>query len=212
MDRRERIVAGVVGLLVLAWFVPDLVGVLLMLFSALVFVIAVVGLLRPSLVRIPDRMAAVWAFALSVGLFVGGGVLMSPENGEGTAMDSPRPTGLYLEHLNSEDRVTAEREMDLAVSEPDPCSLTAADMRGMAQTEIDRVWNACVEQQGGSAQVDAAAGISPELIDIEGMTHCNVRLQDAARVLYRDGALYRWTATETRRAVSRTDAVGRFVT
>ena len=33
------------------------------------------------------------------------------------------------------------------------------------------------------------------LLDIEGMTHCNVRLQDAARVLYGQGALYRWTAT-----------------
>ena len=67
---------------------PDFIGVLLMLFSALVFVIAVVGLLRPSLVRIPDRMAAVWAFALSVGLFIGGGMLLSPPNGESTASDT----------------------------------------------------------------------------------------------------------------------------
>ena len=146
MDRRERIVAGVAGLLVLAWFVPDLVGVLLMLFSALVFVIAVVGLLRPSLVRIPDRMAAVWAFALSVGLFVGGGMLLSPPNGESTASDTPSP--VYLEHLDTEDR-----------NMPSP-------------------------------------SLASRVLDLEGMTHCNVRLQDAARVLYRDGALYRWTATE----------------
>lgn len=52
MGRRERIVAGVVGLLVLAWVAPDLVGALLMLFSVLVFVIAVVGLMRPSLVEV----------------------------------------------------------------------------------------------------------------------------------------------------------------
>lgn len=88
MGRRERIVAGVVGFLVLAWVAPDLVGALLMLFSFLVFAIAVVGLVWPSLVRLPDRMAAVWAFALSVGMFVGGGMLLAPQNGESTASDS----------------------------------------------------------------------------------------------------------------------------
>ena len=149
MNRRERIVAGVVGLLVLAWFVPDLVGVLLMLFSALVVVIAVIGLLRPSLVRIPDRMAAVWAFALSVGLFVGGGMLLSPPNGESTASDTPSP--VYLEHLNHEDRETVE-------SGEDP-------------------------------------SLGARLLDIEGMTHCNVSLQAAARLIYAEGALHRWKAT-----------------
>ena len=163
MDRRERVVAGVAGLLVLAWFVPDLVGVLLMLFSALVFVIAVVGLLRPSLVRIPDRMAAVWAFALSVGLFVGGGMLLSPPNGESTASDEQAAT---------------VRE------EP-------------------------VERESVPAPLLAA-----RLLDIEGMTHCNVRLQDAARVLYREGALYRWTATEIEERFGRmlSDDPGRDIT
>ena len=130
MDRRERVVAGVAGLLVLAWFVPDLVGVLLMLFSALVFVIAVVGLLRPSLVRIPDRMAAVWAFALSVGLFIGGGMLLSPPNGESTASDVLPVT--------------------------DPCSLTATDMAGMPQEEVDRAWQACLDAQGYGPEQEAS--------------------------------------------------------
>ena len=134
MDRRERIVAGVAGLLVLAWFVPDLVGVLLMLFSALVFVIAMVGLLRPSLVRIPDRMAAVWAFALSVGLFIGGGMLLSPPNGESTASDMP-----------------------LVTEQPaDPCSLTAADFGEMSQEEQDRAWQVCLDAQGYGPEQEAA--------------------------------------------------------
>lgn len=134
MDRRERIVAGVAGLLVLAWFVPDLVGVLLMLFSALVFVIAAIGLLRPSLVRIPDRMAAVWAFALSVGLVVGGGMLLSPPNGESTASDV----------------------MPVTERPADPCNLTATGMTGMSQDEADQAWQACLDAQGYGPEQEAA--------------------------------------------------------
>ena len=91
-DRTQRISVGVFWLLVLlvaAYVAPRFVGALLMLFSLLVFVLAVVGLAWPSLMRLPNRLAAVWVFALSVGMFVGGGMLMAPQNGESTASDVP---------------------------------------------------------------------------------------------------------------------------
>ncbi len=52
-------------------------------------VLAVVGLVWPSLMRLPNRLASAWIFAVAVGLFVGGGVLRSPENGEPTVADTP---------------------------------------------------------------------------------------------------------------------------
>lgn len=89
-DRKHEIGGGVLALfLVAAYLAPGVVGAVLMLFSVLVFVLAMVGLFRPSLMRLPNRLASVWVFAVSVGLFVGGGVLMSPQNGEPTVADVP---------------------------------------------------------------------------------------------------------------------------
>ncbi len=90
--RGDHIKAGVFWLIVLlglGYVFPRFVGAVLILFSALVFVLAVVGLTWPSLIRLPNRLASVWVFAVSVGLFMGGGVLMSPNNGESTASDEP---------------------------------------------------------------------------------------------------------------------------
>ena len=46
------------------------------------------------------------------------------------------------------------------------------------------------------SRLGPVAAPRPDLADIEAMTHCNVRLSDAARVLYGAGNLYRWTETD----------------
>ena len=92
---REQYVKGgafwLIVLLAAGYVAPRFVGVLLMLFSVLVFVLALIGLAWPELMKLPNRLASVWVFTLSVGLFIGGGMLMAPPNGPGTAMDNPRP-------------------------------------------------------------------------------------------------------------------------
>ena len=89
MDARARIVAGVAGLLIAAAVAPSIVGALLMLFSLLVLIFAVIGAVWPSVLKLPNRLASVWVFTLAVGLFLGGGMLISPPNGHGTASDAP---------------------------------------------------------------------------------------------------------------------------
>ena len=88
--RQDRIFTGVAGLVVLlvaAQYLPEVVGTVLITFSLVVFVLAVVGLVRPSLIRIPNRLASVWVFTLAAGLAMGGAVLLSPPNGEMVASD-----------------------------------------------------------------------------------------------------------------------------
>ncbi len=93
MDARtRRIVGGAVGLIgtiVLARRAPDFVAAVLMTFSFVVFVLALVGLVKPSWVRLPNRLAVVWAVAVAFGMFVGGGMLLSPENGSTASSDRP---------------------------------------------------------------------------------------------------------------------------
>ena len=61
MDARtRRIVGGVAGLfgvLILARLAPDFVAAVLMTFSFVVFVLALVGLVKPQWVRLPNRLA-----------------------------------------------------------------------------------------------------------------------------------------------------------
>ena len=119
--RVDRIKAGVfwlIVLLALGYVFPRFVGALLMLFSVLVFVLAVVGLAWPSLMRLPNRLASVWLFAVSVGLFIGGGMLRAPPNGESTASDEPpsAPRGVYMEHLSPADQAVAEQGADPAAA------------------------------------------------------------------------------------------------
>lgn len=146
--RGDHIKAGVFWLIVLlglGYVFPRFVGAVLMLFSALVFVLAVVGLTWPSLIRLPNRLASVWVFAVSVGLFMGGGVLMIPNNGESTASDEPQS----------------------AVAEEAPAPVARTDGR-----------------------------LAARLADAEARAACNVRLTDAARVLFYQGAVHRWTETD----------------
>ncbi|MCY4668861.1 MAG: hypothetical protein OXC29_12860 [Rhodococcus sp.] len=208
---REQYVKGgafwLIVLLAAGYVAPRFVGMLLMLFSVLVFVLAVVGLAWPSVMRLPNRLASVWVFTLSVGLFIGGGMLMAPPNGESTASDEP---------VMAPARTIPRTVPRPAPAPRDPCSLTAADFSRMSQAEADRAWNACVEQQGGSAAVDVAAGISPEseseivrqMLDAEAMTACQDVIQEAARDLYRQGGLYRWTQTALTARLSRRESKG----
>ena len=82
MDARtRRIVVGAVGLLgmfLLAQIAPGFVGGLLLSFGVVAFLWAVVGMIRPQWGRLPNRGAAVWVWALSVGLFIGGGAVLAP--------------------------------------------------------------------------------------------------------------------------------------
>ena len=47
-------------------------------FSIVVFAWAVVGLIRPEWGRIPNRLASVWVWTMSVGLLFGGMALIAP--------------------------------------------------------------------------------------------------------------------------------------
>ena len=201
-NRKMRVAVGVTGLfgfLAAAYAVPQVVGALLMLFSFLVFVVAVTGLIWPPLMRLPNRMTGVWAFAVSVGMFVGGAVLIGPQNGESTASDAQvavnRPGRMSNPETPEEREARIQRSMgagrlerqrrgqaaadrrpqtrspaSVARTAPerrDPCSFTTTEMGRMTQTQIDRIWDACVEQRGGSAQVDADAGISGSTQNME---------------------------------------------
>ena len=113
MDRRERIAAGGAGLFLLllaARVEPEFVAAVLMAFSFCIFVLALVGFVKPSWARIPNRLASVWLLALSFWLFIGGGVLLSPPEDEVTASDAPAAP-VYLEHLNTEDQRVNEEAM-----------------------------------------------------------------------------------------------------
>ena len=85
------VILGLLALLLLVW-APAIVGTILMLLAPLVVVLGGIGLLWPSLMRLPNRLASVWIFTAAVGMFLGGGMLISPQNGEGTASDAPVST------------------------------------------------------------------------------------------------------------------------
>ena len=89
-DARTRsIIGGVAALLIAAAVFPSVVGTLLMLFSVLVLIFAIVGAVWPSILKLPNRLASVWVFTLAFGMFLGGGMLISPPNGNGAASDAP---------------------------------------------------------------------------------------------------------------------------
>ena len=77
MQTRVAVGAGVVGaVLVLARLAPGIVGGVLLLFSALVFVLSIVGLART--VVLPGRMSPAWGFAIAFGLYLGGVAFIAP--------------------------------------------------------------------------------------------------------------------------------------
>ena len=102
------VVFGLVVLLLLLW-APAVIGTILMLFAPLVVLLGVIGLLRPSLMKLPNRLASVWIFTTAVGMFLGGGMLNSPQNGEGTASDAPMPVASSGAVFSSNGPIVTER-------------------------------------------------------------------------------------------------------
>lgn len=134
MDARtRRIGGGVVGLLclfLLAQIAPGFAGGLLITFSVVAFLWAVVGLIRPQWGKLPTRGAAVWVWALSVGLFVAGGVVLAPPEEQTTASDAP---------VNAEtQRVVDAMARDRAERETD--RQTSIDRAQAEREPATRVW------------------------------------------------------------------------
>ena len=111
---RNWTVIGVVSFVIVlaaAAVAPNLVGNVLLGFSLIVFGWACVGLLKPQWGRIPHRLASVWIWAGSVGLFIFGAILIDPPE---TATDPPRreiaesPTGREREVTRRPARPPAE--------------------------------------------------------------------------------------------------------
>ena len=105
---RTRIgVVGVVvllGVLMAATVAPEAVGNILVSLSVLVFVWAVVGLIKPRWGHIPNRMASVWVWAISVGLFTAGALISAPPSEGVDSTETPRRT---------ERAVDVEREVEV---------------------------------------------------------------------------------------------------
>ena len=88
------VLAVVLAAVLAAVLAPRVVGPIMITFSVIAFLWAAIGLLKPSWARLPNRMAAVWVWALSFGLFLGGGALLAPppevSNSNGlTAAETP---------------------------------------------------------------------------------------------------------------------------
>ncbi|MDE0002082.1 MAG: hypothetical protein OXQ29_05270, partial [Rhodospirillaceae bacterium] len=171
MDTRARIVAGVAGLLIAAAVDPSIVGALLMLFSVLVLIFAVIGAVWPSVLKLPNRLASVWVFTLAVGMFLGGGMLISPPNGHGTASDAPaservrRPieSPARDRHIREMERAAeARRRMAARRSAPsgpsgpdpetDPCGYVDQNYNRMSPAERNRMLQACGNVVRGSGR------------------------------------------------------------
>ena len=80
---------ALLGLVLTAVSHPEVVGTLLVALSVLVFAWAVVGLLQPNWGRIPNRVTAVWIWALSGGLLIAGSALVVPPPRDVGESDAP---------------------------------------------------------------------------------------------------------------------------
>lgn len=93
MQTRRALIVGVIALAavsIAAVLAPQIVGAALAAFSVVVFLVALIGLSRPEWVRLPNRAASVWVWALSFGLLIAGSTLMAPPDGDVARSDAPR--------------------------------------------------------------------------------------------------------------------------
>ncbi len=82
METRVAVGVGAVFVVLFAAVqAPSFVGGALVGFSIVAFAWAVVGLIRPEWGRLPNRLASVWVWMVSVGLLIGGGVMIAPQAG-----------------------------------------------------------------------------------------------------------------------------------
>lgn len=158
-------VVGVVALflvLLAASYGQQAAGIVLVSFSILVFVWASVGLLRPSWARLPNRLASVWVWALSVGLLVAGGMLQAPpsEVARSDAADRPaaadygRPEGTpeWLEPRTPEEQAEVDEAAGRRAARQNP-NVVSADTwtNGPWPLTVDGGLLTCVQESGGPA-------------------------------------------------------------
>ena len=176
-----RVVVGFYGLilvLALVWLAPGFLARILFTFSTIAFVWAAVGFYRPAWARIPNRLAGVWILTMSFGLFLGGGVLLSPPNGspnEGSVVSDAQMSAA----ADSARRRVQERE---ALERHRAATSTAADPEPPAPDPTERRERAAQERR---------STLLERLMDADGMGMCNIRLQNAARAVYGAGGMYR---------------------
>ena len=156
MQTRRALVVGVVALAVVsiaAVIAPQTTGAVIAAFSLVVFLIALIGLARPEVVRLPNRVASVWVWALSFGLLLAGSTLMAPRNGDVVSSDVPRgmtrQEGLAL---------ATRREARTARAETAVASVVSSRGERSAAVCVERGWYA-VEAETEDPDQAAAFGI-----------------------------------------------------
>ena len=82
MQTRRTLVVGVVALAV--------VSIAAVLSPQIMGTVALIGLARPEVVRLPNRAASVWVWALSFSLLIAGSTLMAPPTGDIVRSDASR--------------------------------------------------------------------------------------------------------------------------
>ena len=196
MDADERTarrivngVAGLIGLWLLAQFVPAFVAAVLMTGSFLVLLLAMIGFARPSWVRLPNRLAGIWLVALSVGMFAGGGVLLNQDEDEistanGTPTDEDAAAAWQAE--------LAERQVAIERTARPPMSTEerVAAAQRVADENVRRRREARETRGEGSS-----SSALQRLMDADGMNQCSLNFQARQRILYGAGSLTRWTTT-----------------
>lgn len=155
MSREARVGVGVavlLGVVLAAYQAPVAVGALLLLFAILVFVFGVVGLVRPTVMNLPSRLAAVWVMATAFGLFLGGGMLISPAERPGSADPAPIVRREPVQ-------VTQQSQPGQRVRPvTDPCNVTTEQAAQMTPQQVDLNWEAClrVRDELEAPEVEAA--------------------------------------------------------
>ena len=138
--------------------------------------------------RIP---AAVWIGIASVAI----AVVIDLSRGSSPPPEQPSRSSMYVseerlaEMKRQEEerrRIVRERAQSEVAAQPDPCSLTANDIRGWSRARITAAFHACAEITGYTEDpTDHTAG----------MIACRTRLRDTARLLAGAGHLFRWSGT-----------------
>ena len=88
----------------------------------------------------------------------------------------------------------------------------AARERRIAALEERAARRRAAQPRSEPAPVQDGGGLADRLADVLAMTDCNIRLQDAARVMFYAGALNRWTETALEARFPRKRSAGRVTT
>ena len=144
LNRIANVVVGLIGLAglwLLAQFVPVFVAAVLMAGSFLVFLLALIGFIKPSWVRLPNRLASVWLIFLSVGMFIGGGALLNQDEDEiSTANGAPpmAPPGTSTSLTDALGRELRRPSVDMTTPAPMAPELAEAATQRVADENARR--------------------------------------------------------------------------